>query len=246
MNYNGLLKITAKDGANAFVVSDLGGNYDGLMALLKLVEFNWEKDILISVGDIIDRGTESAKLLKLFLTRPRFFATLGNHELMLVDVANESDHLVRLQKIQNWINLGGEWAASLPSNRLRQIADIIIARFHCAIMFNFEHSPSKRVGITHADYPFEAWDDEAFSKFDEYDYLSMTCRRYRANSDQRYNFPIRGVEYTIHGHSFFESPTLKHNCLFIDTGEQNSPTIVNLETLLSTRTPSLACKTLTT
>lgn len=244
MDFNGLLQFTVKGNARTFVVSDLGGNYEGLMALLKTVNFDWDNDFLISVGDIIDRGPKSLKLLKMFLTEPRFFAALGNHEWMLVDTAYEKDPGVRSQKLRNWISRGGAWGAKIPNEKLRKIADAIVANFYCAIMTRFEKMPDKRIGITHADYPFSTWDAEAFSKFDEYDYLAMTCRRYRANSDPNYDYPVKGVEFTIHGHTRFEEPTLKHNCLFIDTGEKNSPTIVNLQALLNTGKPSLACRTL--
>ncbi|MBF89685.1 MAG: hypothetical protein CMG75_08545 [Candidatus Marinimicrobia bacterium] len=244
MEFKGLLQFTIPKNAKAFVVSDLGGNYDGLMQLLKSVDFNWETDFLISVGDLIDRGPNSLKLLKLFITEPRFYAALGNHEWMLVDAANETDPGVRSQKIRNWISKGGAWGAKVPNKKLKKVADSIVKNFYCAITVRFNDMPDKLIGITHADFPFKRWDAKTFANFDEYDYLALTCRRYRANSDPNYDYPVGGVEYTIHGHSRFERPTLKHNCLFIDTGEKESPTIVNIYSLLKTGEPGTACLTL--
>lgn len=244
MNFKGLLQFTIPQDARAFVVSDLGGNYVALIQMLQDVNFNWDRDVLISVGDLIDRGPNSLKLLKLFLSEPRFYAALGNHEWMLVDAAYENDSGVRSQKLRNWISRGGAWGAKMPVKKLIKIADAIVDNFYCAITVRFEDMPKRLIGITHADFPFKSWDAKSFSEFDEHDYLAMTCRRYRANSDPNYDFPIKGVEYTIHGHSRFEQPTLKHNCLFIDTGEKDSPTIVELRKLLTLSDPLQSCITL--
>ncbi len=48
-----------------FVVGDLHGCYDELMYELKTVDFNFSKDLVISVGDLVDRGKDSLKCLEL-------------------------------------------------------------------------------------------------------------------------------------------------------------------------------------
>lgn len=46
-----------------FVVGDIHGCYDLLMQQLERVQFNFEKDLLIAVGDLVDSGPDSLKCL---------------------------------------------------------------------------------------------------------------------------------------------------------------------------------------
>ncbi|EFE1562693.1 serine/threonine protein phosphatase, partial [Escherichia coli] len=50
---------------NVWVVGDLHGCYTRLMSELHRVHFDPAQDLLISVGDLIDRGTENVKCLEL-------------------------------------------------------------------------------------------------------------------------------------------------------------------------------------
>lgn len=66
-----------------FIVGDLHGYYSLLMDGLRQVNFDFNKDRLFSVGDLIDRGPESLKCLSL-LKEKWFFAVMGNHDYMLL------------------------------------------------------------------------------------------------------------------------------------------------------------------
>ncbi|MDC5690013.1 metallophosphoesterase, partial [Acinetobacter baumannii] len=44
-----------------FVVGDIHGCYDEFMDELIEVSFNFEEDMVISVGDLVDRGKDSLK-----------------------------------------------------------------------------------------------------------------------------------------------------------------------------------------
>ena len=50
---------------NVWVVGDLHGCYTRLMSELHRVDFDPAQDLLISVGDLIDRGTENVECLEL-------------------------------------------------------------------------------------------------------------------------------------------------------------------------------------
>ena len=67
-----------------FVVGDIHGCFDSLIALLAKINFNPKQDRLFSVGDLIDRGKKSRDCLDL-LKKPWFFAVRGNHEQLLLD-----------------------------------------------------------------------------------------------------------------------------------------------------------------
>lgn len=67
-----------------FVVGDLHGCLDELLNLLAHAAFNPKRDRLFSVGDLVDRGEQSAQCLAL-LEKPWFFSVRGNHEQMVLD-----------------------------------------------------------------------------------------------------------------------------------------------------------------
>jgi serine/threonine protein phosphatase 1 len=71
-----------------FVVGDIHGQHDKLVNALALVGFNFIEDRLFSVGDLVDRGKGSKKVVDL-LQESWFDAVKGNHEQL------ECQHLWR-------------------------------------------------------------------------------------------------------------------------------------------------------
>ncbi len=67
-----------------FVIGDLHGCFDLLERLMKAVDFNFDKDRLFSVGDLVDRGPYSLSCLQL-IEQQWFYAVKGNHEAMMLD-----------------------------------------------------------------------------------------------------------------------------------------------------------------
>ncbi len=68
-----------------YVMSDVHGEYDKYVAMLKRINFS-DRDVLFILGDTVDRGPEPIKLLKDLSTRSNVFCLLGNHELMAIDI----------------------------------------------------------------------------------------------------------------------------------------------------------------
>lgn len=64
-----------------FVCGDIHGHYDKLVVELEIIQFDYTKDRLFSLGDLIDRGPKSYEVLKL-IEESWFFPILGNHELL--------------------------------------------------------------------------------------------------------------------------------------------------------------------
>jgi serine/threonine protein phosphatase 1 len=124
-----------------FVVGDLHGCVDALRYLLREVGFVPGKDRLFSVGDLIDRGTQSEEALAL-LEKPWFHAVLGNHEDTLCAVAEG-----RLRR-QWWYGIGGSWAAQLSDEKLRLYAK----RLNQLPLARVVGSGSERFNILHAEF----------------------------------------------------------------------------------------------
>lgn len=89
-------KIPANVEGNDFIVGDIHGCYDELEKLLQHVNFNPSVDRLFSTGDLIDRGPRSSECLAL-LSKPWFFAVLGNHEDLLLN----KEELIRKKQDQS-------------------------------------------------------------------------------------------------------------------------------------------------
>lgn len=65
------------------VIGDIHGCYDELVALLELIDFQAE-DQVIAVGDLIVKGNKNKEVLDLFRTDTRFSSVLGNHDRALL------------------------------------------------------------------------------------------------------------------------------------------------------------------
>ena len=80
-----------------YVMADIHGEYEKFKNMLSLIEFNSE-DTLYIIGDIIDRGPDSVKLLKDLSVRDNIYPIVGNHELvarivlrkLLVEITDEN------------------------------------------------------------------------------------------------------------------------------------------------------------
>ncbi len=69
---------------STYVVGDIHGCLEELQALLALVHFQPNSDVLISVGDLVNRGPQSLETLLFLADLPSFRCVLGNHDLYLL------------------------------------------------------------------------------------------------------------------------------------------------------------------
>ena len=68
-------------------MSDIHGMYDKYIEMMDLIDLK-ETDTLYILGDIIDRGVNSMKILQDMMKRSNVFGIFGNHELMMADCFN--------------------------------------------------------------------------------------------------------------------------------------------------------------
>jgi len=90
---------------STYVVGDIQGCLQPLKCLLRKVDFKPDRDMLWSVGDIVNRGPRCLKTLRfLHAMRDNLVLVLGNHDLHLLAVAagvrppNRSDTLEKILK----------------------------------------------------------------------------------------------------------------------------------------------------
>mgnify|MGYP006094088527 CR=1 FL=1 len=96
------LQETINSGKSVWVIGDVHGHILTLKSLIKKLEMS-EGDKLVSLGDLIDRGADSAAVLRLFLENPNYHLIRGNHEdLMLRCLCKQ-----KRKACKSWLKYGG-------------------------------------------------------------------------------------------------------------------------------------------
>lgn len=101
-----------------YCVSDIHGDYEGYKRLLEEVKFS-DEDILYVLGDVIDRGSQSLKILQDMMMRPNVIPIIGNHEYMgiqclkflMQEISEDSISSLNediIQGLLEWQNVGGQ------------------------------------------------------------------------------------------------------------------------------------------
>lgn len=100
-----------------YVMSDTHGMYSKFIEMMDLIDLQ-DTDTLYILGDIIDRGPQSMKILQNMMKRPNVYGIFGNHELMMAECMNFLCHEItdeflnsfdeeKLMKLSDWMNNGG-------------------------------------------------------------------------------------------------------------------------------------------
>lgn len=96
-----------------YVMSDIHGMYEKYVKMLELIEFSEDDDMYI-IGDVVDRGEQSAEILLDMMKRPNVFPIVGNHELMTMNVLDimfngeSEDQPASFEEMMtNWFENGG-------------------------------------------------------------------------------------------------------------------------------------------
>lgn len=146
-SYPVLLRFGKNTKGRDFVVGDIHGAYDTLVAALRAVNFNVHTDRLFCVGDLIDRGPQSYRVAK-FLAQPFVFAIRGNHEDMLLGMHEKGEPD---PKIVQWMieKNGFGWWTNTPKPVQNAIIQEI-AKLPLVIEIETDRGT---VGLVHADVP---------------------------------------------------------------------------------------------
>lgn len=207
-----LEKIKARDDQRVFVVGDIHGELSLLHAQLKKVNFDYQNDLLISVGDLVDRGEDSLGCLEL-INEPWFQAVRGNHEDMMI----QSVKYRNMNYMEDWFRNGGSWYHHLTEDD-KTWANTLINQADNELPFVIELTYNdKKYVICHADWEGDIYDSEM-----KIDFPLQSCILW--SRDRIKNFMlgvssrIGGAHLFIFGHTYVAGPTKYENCLYIDTG----------------------------
>ena len=218
-----------------FVVGDIHGCFDKLEAALARVNFNNATDRLISVGDLVDRGSDSLRALH-YLEHPWFYAVRGNHEEVAILWAD------RLVEMRTYMALGGEWNISRNRVENRATADRF-RQLPIALELNVNN---RAIGIVHADCVYDEWDELIYALNGETGEENQTFAYQmslwsRARFNTRSTARVHGIDYVFVGHSPTDTVLTLGNVVYIDTGAVYAPdkplTLINLHDFINKSIP---------
>jgi len=136
-------------------VGDIHGHPGRLQVELERIGFDPVRDRLFSVGDLVDRGPDSAAAVAL-LEQPWFHAVRGNHDLSVIArFAPDADEDVAAGPPWAYICEGHEWAAELEPGECEALLDRLVALPYVVTV----ETAVGTVDIVHAEVPrrFERW-----------------------------------------------------------------------------------------
>lgn len=201
-----------------YIVGDLHGCRALLDRQLLAASFDPQQDLLIAVGDLIDRGPDSLGCLRL-LAEPWFRSVRGNHEEMALSALLRNEQLL-------WKRNGGEWFWQLEKKE-RDEAQRMLMQCQTLPLILHINLEERTVIVAHADYPATHY---AFEQpVDEY---QVVWGRKRIHDLQRgQGETIVGADAFYFGHTPLDQPLNGWNQHFIDTGAvfDNQLTLVKIQ-----------------
>lgn len=207
-------------------VGDIHGRFDLLEEKLENLVFDPDLDILIMLGDLVDRGEQSHLALE-WCNRPGMIRVRGNHDQMVADVVkNEFQHL------SDHLAGGGAWFCKIQDEDERQRwAETMI---DCPIAIEAIIPSGQRIGFIHADVPVNNWNDleNALERSNPEKPFSIAWNcmwtRQRLKELREYatinetvvghDCSIAGIDHVFFGHSIVADIVTHNNCSWIDTG----------------------------
>ena len=116
-----LIQDTLDSDNRVWVIGDIHGYVETLKSLIENLNLG-SKDIVICLGDMVDRGPESAGVVKLFMEKENLYSLKGNHEEML---------LMDWEKTNGLGNYShdGFWSSLSPLSREEMIEIMTFIRF---------------------------------------------------------------------------------------------------------------------
>lgn len=222
-------------------VGDIHGCFPRLETVLAGRGFDTQRDRLISVGDLVDRGENSEQALQ-WLQQPWFHAVRGNHEDLYLEwralrhdpgAQTQFEDQVYFRKVN-----GGRWVRKLDEARHARLEQALA---QLPYFLAVPHINGMLAGVVHAELPDGAnWPSLINLPLVEDLRRSMTWGRWRwrgrrgriqAPNDSNH---IPGLDMLVCGHVQTREATSLGNIVYLDTGGWNQGhfTVATFEEIL--------------
>lgn len=197
--------------ASIYVIGDIHGRADLLVRLLALLD---PAIPVLCVGDYVDRGEHSAKVLRILRDAPAITCLKGNHEVMLLtflDAPKTGSNWLRNGGLQTLASFGiaglSESAEGAP---LEQASAALGAAMGDELINWLRNLPlfwqSGNVAVVHAGA-----DPAASISTQRKDFLLW------GHPDFTVTPRADGI-WVVHGHTIVDAPTISNGRIAIDTG----------------------------
>lgn len=132
-----------------YVISDIHGDFNGFMSMLKTINFTYDDEMYI-LGDVIDRGPDGIKCLQYIMKHKNIHMILGNHELIMYDALFDQSGIL------HWCERNGGYPTLLAFMALNKQEQADIVDFINSLPLSYNITVGDRtVTLCHASNP--AW-----------------------------------------------------------------------------------------
>lgn len=213
-----ILRFEKNQTGRDLIVGDIHGFFSKLQAELDAAGFDPARgDRLSSVGDLVDRGPESAAVLE-WLQRPWFHAVQGNHEDMAIRWGRPDCRM----DAELYAGNGGVWNIA---NTQQERASFSFALSCLPLAIEIE-TEQGLVGVIHAGCPLDSWDELRAVTMGSslltpagIKSLRQQCLWDRSRIEHGDEQPVAGVRAVVVGHTPVRSaPFALGNTIYIDSG----------------------------
>lgn len=201
-------KISGEHYNHIYIVGDIHGCYSKLMDKLNEIEFDFEKDLLVCVGDLIDRGPENIESLSL-IQKNWFKCVKGNHDQMAILATLYG----RFSDVNDWFYNGGNWYKKLTEEEQTKVKELMELLSTKPLILEINTKENKKIVVCHADYPFNEY--VYYKPIENYELMDITWNRYRLECNDE--TVIQGADEFYFGHTPLQQPLKLGNRNYIDT-----------------------------
>lgn len=213
--------IDLHDDQELFIVGDLHGSYDLYKKGERMLGIR-ETDVVISLGDLTDRGEQNYRCVLEFTRKNNRFAIRGNHEDMMIRglLEGSRDYYECWYQNGGWTvwNEMGEEGATLLAQMVEDLPVVLVAThrgktygfIHGGYPSAYEYLPIQDIALLEAGTKVNT---ERFAESLMWDRDMVTC------AQEGIKLPkVVGVDYVFHGHSYVPEPVINANRVYMDTG----------------------------
>ena len=166
-----------KMGMKRFVLGDIHGNYKGLLQCFERSGFDYENDLLYSLGDLCDRQPQTREVFDELLKVKNFKMVIGNHDRWLFEAVTKK------YNPKGWLFNGGTKTMEsynygrVPDEHIKLIAKAkTLIKTACNAVIVHGGLETNKPLEDQADY-ITAWDRK---------FLEMAIEAHKENPDKRF------------------------------------------------------------
>lgn len=180
-----------------YVMSDLHGNYEKYKEMLEKIKLS-DRDSLFILGDVLDRGVSSMKIILDLIYRPNIYMLAGNHDIVALSCINslksstkQSENAKRIT--DEWLNVMGGQATYDEYNALDEEEQEMVEEYLSELEFFDEvEVKGRKYVLVHTLGLNNFEEDKPLDEYTQDDILWQRCD---------YNYRYYNDKFLVTGHT---------------------------------------------